>query len=200
MLVEANPLQWPKGRPRSANKDYAAFKCTLAKARDNILREVSLLCRGGANSNIVISSNLRLRKDGLPIADQAQPNDTGVAVYFTYRKNQVCFACDRWQKVEHNMQAVAKTIEALRGIARWGTGDMLEAAFTGFAALPDYSKGPPWWEVLGCAPNAIGVEIENAYRVKMRTAHPDLGGSNDAMAALNRARDEGHGQYALAKR
>jgi hypothetical protein len=30
--------------------------------------------------------------------------------------------------------------------------------------------------------------VEQAYRLKARTAHPDAGGSNDAMIALNRAR------------
>jgi hypothetical protein len=52
-------------------------------------------------------------------------DDVGVAVYFSYRNQQRCFACDRWNRIQDNMQAISKTIEALRGIERWATGDNL---------------------------------------------------------------------------
>ena len=134
---EAFPLSWPAGRKRTQYRERAKFDTTFARARDNIVREVGLLAgRYGPDPQIVISTNIALRRDGLPLASQRQPDDPGVAVYFLYKKRQMSFACDRWEKIEHNMQAIAKTIEALRGIARWGTGDMLEAAFTGFTALP----------------------------------------------------------------
>jgi hypothetical protein len=139
MSAEAYPLQWPDGRPRTVyyHREKAAFSVTLAKARDSVLHEVQLLAGGrfGPDPHTVISSNLALRRDGFPLANQRQPEDPGVAVYFLYKKMPMSFACDRWEKVEHNMQAIAKTIEALRGIARWGTGDMLAAAFTGFVWL-----------------------------------------------------------------
>jgi hypothetical protein len=38
--------------------------------------------------------------------------------------------------IRDNLQAVAKTIEALRGIDRWGTREMVDAAFQAFAAIP----------------------------------------------------------------
>lgn len=97
------------------------------------------------------------------------------------------FACDRWLKIEHNMQAIAKTIEALRGIARWGTGDMLEAAFTGFTALPAPGATRHWREVLGVAHDADMALVRAAYRVLASRHHPDKGGSHDSMAELNAA-------------
>jgi hypothetical protein len=140
MSETAYPLQWPAGRPRTVyhRRETGKFDVSFARARDNIISEVKLLCGGrwGAEPHTVISTNVALRRDGLPLAGQRAPDDPGVAVYFVYKKRQMSFACDRWLKIEHNMQAIAKTIEALRGIARWGTGDMLEAAFTGFTALP----------------------------------------------------------------
>lgn len=42
----------------------------------------------------------------------------GVAVYFTLKGQQFCFACDHWDEIKDNMQAIHKTIEALRGIER----------------------------------------------------------------------------------
>ena len=90
------------------------------------------------------------------------------------------------------MQAVWKTIEALRGIARWGTGDMMERAFTGFEALPapgQHAKHP-WWQVLGVHQNATPEEIKTAYRRQAMACHPDHGGSEALMAEVNAAYSE----------
>jgi hypothetical protein len=97
------------------------------------------------------------------------------------------FACDRWGRVKDNIQAVRKTIEALRGIERWGASDMIERAFTGFAALPDQTNGA-WWAVLGVAPDAPAPLIEAAYKAKRSAAHPDKpGGSHDEFVRVTEA-------------
>ncbi|KAF7958244.1 hypothetical protein AWV80_01355 [Cupriavidus sp. UYMU48A] len=103
----------------------------------------------------MISTNVPLRQDGLPYASYRKVDDEGVAVYFTLDGQQMSFACDRWNKVEHNMHAIVKTIDALRGIARWGTGDMMRAAFTGFAALPSPSTVRSWREIIGVRPGSV---------------------------------------------
>jgi hypothetical protein len=189
--AEAYPLYWPDGRPRtpSYQRSRSKFDTSFARARDELVRELKLL---GAR-DVVLSTNIALRRDGLPLAGQRQPTDPGVAVYFTRPvrgggSRQLCFACDRWDKVEDNVWAVCKTIDALRGIARWGTGDMIEAAFTGFQALPP--AGRPWHAVLGVPPDASAFAIQTAYRDAALRCHPDRGGSTDAMAELNRAYDE----------
>lgn len=78
-----------------------------------------------------------------------------------------------------------QTIEALRGIERWGTGDMVEQAFTGFVALPS-PKDPH--VILGVRPGATEEEIDAAFRESAKRAHPDAGGSTAMMAELNEAR------------
>lgn len=90
-----------------------------------------------------------MRQDGFPYPKQALPADKGVAIYFTLNSRQMCFACDRWDKVQDNIYAIAMTIEALRGIERWGSGSMVEQAFTGFVALPA-PKSPH--DILGVRP------------------------------------------------
>ena len=45
------------------------------------------------------------------------------------------------------LMRLAKSIEAMRGIERWGPSQMMERTFTGFAALPEKS-GSDWWDVL----------------------------------------------------
>jgi hypothetical protein len=191
-MNEAYPLQWPTGRKRTDrySREHGKFDVSFARARDNIVSEVTLLCGGrwARDPNIVISTNVALRRDGLPLANQRSPDDPGVAVYFTYKARQMSFACDRWLKIEHNMQAIAKTIEALRGITRWGTGDMLEAAFTGFTALPAPDAARSWREIIGVHPQERDMSIVRAmYRRQASECHPDKGGTHEAMAALNTA-------------
>jgi hypothetical protein len=199
MTAEAYPLQWPAGRARTASwrRERAKFEVTFARARDNIVAEIGRLAGRYPDPQVVISTNIALRRDGLPLANQRNPDDPGVAVYFLYKKRQMSFACDRWEKIEHNMQAIAKTIEALRGIARWGTGDMLEAAFTGFTALPPPPAAGPgaaparrtWREVFGTAVTTRA-ELQDVYRRLAGAFHPDRGGDPAKMAELNAARDE----------
>ena len=78
---------------------------------------------------------IRLRLDGLPYSNQTPPADKGVAVYFTHKKQAMCFACDRWDRVQDNIYAIAMTIQALRGIERWGSGSMVEQAFLSVSTL-----------------------------------------------------------------
>jgi hypothetical protein len=195
-MIEAHPLYWPEGRKKTAShyRESARFETNFARARDNVVHEVELLCGKFTKTNLIVSTNIALRRDGLPLANQRQPDDTGVAVYFTYKSNQVCFACDRWKKIEENMQAIAKTIEALRGIARWGTGDMMEAAFKGFMALPAPAPSVKrtWYQVMGfdLAYRPHGDDIRDRYRRLASIRHPDKGGSHEAMTELNEAYEE----------
>lgn len=181
--AEAYPLHWPAGWPRTRSPQSSRFDVpSFAVVRDNLFREIKLL--GG--SHIVLSTNIPLRQDGIPYANMRQPTDKGVAVYFLRKGKQMVFACDRWNKIEDNMRAIEKTIEAVRGIDRWGASEMLERAVQAFEALPAPKS---CWDVLGLRPGASQSEISEAYRAKARAAHPDTGGSETAMAELNRARD-----------
>jgi hypothetical protein len=145
-------------------------------------------------SHLVISTDLPLKSDATPRMDR-DPVDPGVAVYFQRNGNPVVFACDQYDSVRENVLAIAKTIEALRGIERWGASDAMERAFKGFAALPEPERVTPWNEVLGF--NALQVPaldsdlIEMRYKRLAQERHPDRGGDEKAMQELNRARVEG---------
>ncbi len=180
------PLQWPEGWPRTlAHKRKAApFKVTPAQARDEMLRELELLGARG----VQISSDQRLNRDGSLSAQRYQLLDPGVAIYFQRKGVDVVLACDQYADLHDNIRAIGKTIEAMRGIERWGASDMLDRAFTGFAAL---AAPEQWWQVLGVTPTATQDEIDAAWREKMKGAHPDKPGGSDAAAArLNKARDD----------
>jgi len=186
MTTEAYPLCWPEGRPRTDKyrRERSRFNTTFGKARDSLLAALRLL---GAR-NVVLSTNIALRNDGLPYANYTPPTDAGVAVYFTYKKKQMCFACDRWDRVQDNAQAVRHTIDALRGVARWGTGDMMEAAFQGFTALPAPGATPTWQELLGVSRDVRSLDVvTEAYKRLRSQHHPDRGGDGVAFDNVQRA-------------
>ena len=186
-MVEAYPLYWPEGwkRTPSYNRSHSRFKTGFATSRDFLIAEVKRL--GG--TAVVLSTNVRLRGDGLPYASEREPEDGGAAIYFTYKKAQMCFACDRYKTVKENLTAIGKTIEALRGMERWGASDMMERAFRGFAQLPS-ATGRDWWDVLQVSRNSSRALIESQFRSLARERHPDSGGSHAAMAELNNAREQ----------
>lgn len=182
--VEAFPLHWPPGWPRAKSRQSSAFQSTLGGARDHLTNELRLM---GARY-IVLSSNLELRRDGLPYANQKQPTDPGVAVYFQWREKAMALACDRWSKVEDNLRSIGKTVEALRGIERWGASDMMERAFSGFTALPPPSEPRvTCWDVLGVPAGSGKDAVTKAYHQLAKVSHPDKGGSHDQWHVLSKA-------------
>ena len=131
------PLQWPEGWKRTVNRQgrgtspgQAKFEGQFARDRDSVIRQLK---RRG--SNIVITSDLPTRNDGVPYAD-AFARDPGIAVYWVEKGHERVIACDRWKTHALNMRAIDLSLEALRGLDRWGASEMVERAFAGFAALP----------------------------------------------------------------
>jgi hypothetical protein len=194
--ISAYPLQWPEGWPRTSaySREWGQFKGTPDKVRRELIEEINSIALGKEarfytiRDYVVISTNVPLRRDGEPRADARAPEDPGVAVYFNRKKKPVCFACDKFDAVWKNMRAIQKTIEALRGIERWGSSQLLERAFTGFAALPPKS-GPSCWELLKLTPTATEEQVLCNYRLLAMTAHPDTGGSTEQFVALTEAKD-----------
>ncbi|HKI74985.1 MAG TPA: hypothetical protein VJ998_10090 [Pseudomonadales bacterium] len=194
--IEAYPLQWPEGWPRTPSDqiDSSRFKVTPDAARRGMLEEIRRLVGHWIyrREDVIVSTNLRLRQDGEPYAAQRQPEDRGVAVYFQYKDRPMVFACDRWDQIHDNMHAIAKTIEALRGIERWGASDMLERAFTGFIAL-EHIPTAPWEKVLqlgernGESNGDWLAKAERQYRILRKDAHPDHGGSTQALQMMQEA-------------
>lgn len=166
--MNAYPLQWPEGWPRTQNPKQSRFDTSLAVARDELLNELRLL---GAK-NVVINSNMKLRNDGLPYSRQGYIHDVGIAVYFILNGRQQCIPCDKWNHIRDNVQAVRLTVAALRGLERWGAKEMVNAAFRGFEALPD-PDSKQWFDVLGVTPSASREEIKRAYRNLVQIHHPD---------------------------
>lgn len=184
--IEAFPLQWPLGHPHTEKRRHSLFQSTMTKARDELINQLKLW----KAENVIISSNIPVRKDGLPYGRYSEPEDPGVAVYFTLKGEQRAIPCDEYLTVAENMRALMYVVEAMRTIERHGGPQLFNTAFAGFKALPA-ATGENWWEVLGVASSANAWQIREAFRAKAKTAHPDNGGSDQEMDRLIKARELG---------
>lgn len=189
-MTAAYPLTWPDNIPRSKGREKGRFSTSISGALKNVETSIAAFGRdsGKAVSGIVLSSNVTL--------GQARPADPGVAAWFSWDGMQVCIPVDRYSTVEANLQAIHYIIEARRTELRHGTLALVRATFTGFLALPPSASKRSWRAVMGIDQSGrrepLNHEtIEARYRVLCKTRHPDTAlGSHEAMAELNRAREE----------
>jgi len=198
--ITSFPLSWPTKQPRTeaSKRKRAAFvsrvrrgysygadrKHSIAESARELELEIK---RMGGGRDMIISSNLKIKANGLPYSGQRNPEDPGVAVYFKWQKRDLVFACDKWRDVEDNLWAIVKHIEALRGQERWGVGS-LDQAFMGYMALPD-PDARQWFEVLGVSQTATDDEIRKAYISLAKQYHPDAGGDAALFDQVQKAYD-----------
>ncbi len=177
MIRNSSPLDWPLGWKRTQRPRISKFgSYTIDQAASFVRDEIRRLT---GSSSFIISTNLRYRIDGMPYSGQRQPDDKGVAVYFmmpdTNRHNQEkVIACDAFTRIECNLYAIAKTIEAMRGINRWGSSELITRAFTGFKALAEHASQPSWQSVLELPINATEDQVREQYRALSKKYHPDM--------------------------
>lgn len=182
MTATAYPLTWPQQFPRTKYRENGLFKTALPAAIKNVNTSLNGFSKNSGKSlkNLVISSNVTL--------GVSAPADPGVAVWFEWDGLQVCIPVDRYRSVASNLQAIHHIIEARRVELRHGTLALVRATFTGFLSLPA-PAGKHWSDVLALPRDAKRADVDAAYRRLASARHPDKGGSDEAFAELNAARD-----------
>jgi hypothetical protein len=209
MSAEPFPLYWPEDWPRSTKRKAGEYRVTLPQARHQLERELRLM---GA-ARVVISTNLALRRDGLPVASASEPTDPGVAVYWLERGAlslsraptasdqraefrmgpdvERVIACDQWTRVRDNVRAVGLAIAALRALKRSGASQILDRMLVGLNVprLAAHNPQRTWREVFGWpeAHKPAHEAVHSRYRELSRLRHPDRGGSHEATVELNDA-------------
>lgn len=203
-IIRGFPLQWPVGWGRTSSaqrEDHWAFKVSFAQARAELLHSVQVL--GG--TDIVLSTNVPLRRDGLPFADgENEPDaryDPGAAIYWVRKGKPLALACDKWTKVRWNVRSLGLAVDGLRAIERSGASTLLDRAFSGFRMLPAVASTTHghWTEVLGVSIDASLVECEAAYKALARMHHTDRGGDGERIIALNRAIVEARAHHGVVR-
>ncbi len=208
-MIEAYPLTWPVGRPRSRTRRQALFHRRVASPGSSYLRKADVtlyqgitMVRDGLKrmraTDVVISTNVMTRLDGLPYSGAKEPKDPAVAVYFRLAGSVHCLACDRWDRVADNLAAIGHHIDALRAMDRWGVGDLAQA-FAGYKALPAMDAKQTWWAILGFnQPPAVLADARTKWKTRIAEAHPDAGGNANLAAEINAAMTEAERYYAEA--
>lgn len=214
MTISAYPLQWPDGwkrTPRERRREAkfgrarrstgtgwsSARPLSITEAVDRVLAELQRMAVD--RQDVVISTNVRTRLDGLPRSGERQPDDPGAAVYWRdgFNSSPRVMAIDQYDRVEDNLAAIAATLDAMRAIERHGGAAILERAFTGFTALPAPGAVRTWREVLDITGRPDAEALKMAYRLAASKAHPDKGGTNERMAEVNAAYEQARKELGL---
>jgi len=198
-----SPLEWPAHVPRTEDRKAALFfrkgnqneygfsrrqSRTPAEARDYVWEELERL---GADM-VVISTNFDINKDEFSFrANQREPRDPGVAVFFDLDGNRQLIAIDAYQRAADNLWAVGRTVAAFRQIERDGGPQIMRTAVSGFKLLPENTSGVNWWDVLELGRDAGAEDVRAAYKRLAMQRHPDRGGSNDEFVELQDAMRQG---------
>lgn len=201
--ITRTPLCWPNGVPRTApyRRGSPGFGSrTLAAAASFVKEEINRLNNRPYDyddQSVIVSSNLRLKSDGMPHGNQPQPSDSGIAVYFTLRINRggkflerpIVMSCDKWRLVEDNLYAIGKDIYAQRARQRWGCTNY-EQSFRGYVAIPEKCGGAAWWDVLGVKSTDTKDVVIDKFRSLAKVHHPDKNGDIENWNRLQDAYDQ----------
>lgn len=167
-----HPLDWPSTWRRDPPMDRSRFtEVTDQQAYKRLLEEVRLW----KVSDVVVSSNLRRNVNGLPTVNQRQPDDAGVALWFTLNGVSSVIACDRYPEVWENLVGLAHAVSAYRMLGRHCSQEMIAHAARGLRELGPARED--WREVLpGCT--TIGEARRLAHKL-LAQHHPDRGGADE---------------------
>jgi hypothetical protein len=147
--------------------------------------------------DIIISTDVPTRLDGMPRSGAREPDDSGAAVYWKLPNQPMrCMAIDRYTTVADNLAAIAATLDAMRAIERHGGAEILNRTFRGFETLPESTSN--WRTVLGFRPGEHPSidQIESAFRAEAQVRHPDKGGNPEQFHALIAAREAARAEVA----
>lgn len=173
MRVTFRPLPvWPhKETPAAKRRPRSTFRASYQDTLVLLENEIWHVCPAEVDAaNVVLGIGLReqdIRMDGLPRADARQPAHPGVELNFDSRWGRLTYATDVHETWQHNVRAIALSLEALRAVDRYGVSKRGEQ-YAGWAAL---SAGPSLEEL-----GRELVERHGSVAAALRAVHPDTGG------------------------
>lgn len=197
------PLNWPANKPRTRASEkklgrfhksggsYHSREVTIHEAIVRVYNQIGMFSPGAYHTVIqpddcVLRTMLQVNKNGSFRANQRKPPDAGAVLTFPYRGRDVVIAIDVYTKIGQNIAAIAATLESLRTLQRHDSA-LLDAAVTGFTALPAPVVTRHWRDVFGVDACATLKEVRKHYMRAAGINHPDKGGCDAAMSEINRA-------------
>jgi len=192
---------WPGKPTPTAERRNSPFQASYSDTLDLLERELNAI----RAQRVVIEAYFRLdqiRDDGWPYSNTT-PSQPGVIVSFSANGSAYSYPCDVFHSWEHNLRAIALSLESLRRVDRFGVTKRGEQ-YMGFKQLPPGSQ--PEAAKRMTAPEAaaflakifpadvsittlLGSKMifEAILREAQKKLHPDAGGSHDQFIALQEA-------------
>jgi hypothetical protein len=173
MSIQLRPLPvWPYDSTKE--RRYGQFKhnghkISYDRTIGDLEYEVNWLQNQGQSDVITLGIGLRptdIRLDGAPRANAPAPSHPGVEISFDSRYGRLSYATDVFFDWKDNVRAIAKGLEALRDLNRWGVAKRGQQ-YAGFALL---TAGPGLEER-----GRQLVERFGSVKEALRHTHPDTG-------------------------
>ncbi len=196
--IPVRPIEtWPGEQRQPLEREHSLFKTKWTDTERLLNRELGAI---GA-TQVVMHMDVRerdIRKDGELRAD-ARPNSPAVMVAFNHPKlGALVYPCDTYLNHKDNVRAIAKALEALRMVDRYGVTRNGEQ-YAGWRKLPPGSGKTEGGMTISQAAQMIadlsGYLVDDilARRETYSTArlrgvwkvHPDHGGSNSGYQRFN---------------
>lgn len=184
---------WPGEKTPSYQRKRSPFKTIWTSVLRHLEREIRQL--GGSNVIFRLQvTNWDVNKNGTLRAD-ARIKEPGVIIQFSAQRLKgtptLVYRCDRFPYWQDNVSAIARGLEALRMVDRYGVTDAGEQ-YAGFKALP--ASTAPTMSVLDAA-KVLGsfsawsadsilesaAETKEAIRVARNRTHPDKNDGDRSM-------------------
>jgi len=196
MWIRYLPVEtWPGEVRGTSERRRALFKSTPGRTMTELEYELRFV---GAQDVTVRGFWLEkdFRRDG-SLRAGARPTSPGVILEYYAADEKYRFACDTFGFWEHNLKAIVKTLENLRGIDRWGV--VKGEQYIGFKALPEKASETLTTDAaLTIISTESGVpidlvtrdveQIRRAIRTARAKTHPDaINGNHDAFVRVNTA-------------
>jgi len=199
MDARFSPQPWTRPATPKTQRKHGNFRTSYTRTLEKLQYELEKIGATEILFECSFHAN-QIRLDGWPKANQS-PEYNGIAVSFNHPEvGRVEYVTDRYFLWQDNLHAIALTLEALRGVERWGVVASGQQ-YTGFKAIEsgNGSRRPAavWIAKLVEPDDAErqkvvvdGLLTKSSHMTKVVVrqakirAHPDTGGSHDMYQLL----------------
>jgi len=177
------------------HRTRSLFSAPWGKTLALLGRELSHL--GAKNGSLLLAVDERdIILDGTRPRANAFTHHPGVILAFESKHGPLKYACDRFDRWQDNIRAIALGLESLRAVDRYGItrkGEQYQGYKQLAAATPSKIEAALLLARYSNISHKAIIEdvasAEVAWKLAIKATHPDAGGSADAFRAVQQARE-----------